>query len=121
MSMTKQRGAALFAVKLTHTPIFLVQSAAILYILYSAVFDMRSVWLWVAVMMVLLEMVVYLGNGARCPLTKLAAQMGDETGNDFIADIFLPRWAARLIPPVCGTLAVIGMVIIGVRWLLAAF
>lgn len=119
--MVRKQRAALFAIKFTHTLVFLVQSAAILYILYSAVFDVRGVWLWVAVGLVLVESAVYLGNGARCPMTKLAAQMGDRTGNDYIADIFLPPWAARLIPPVCGTLAVVGMVILGVRWLLPMF
>ena len=66
----------------------------------------------------MMEVVVYLGNGARCPMTKLALRLGDETGDDFIADIFLPKWFAPLIPPICGVLAVIGMVMVGLRLLI---
>jgi hypothetical protein len=101
--------ALLVAIKLLHTLIFLVESAAILYILYCAVTGCQDVWLLVAVVLVLLEMVVFLANRARCPLTKVAQRLGDPTGNDFIADIFLPARFAPLIPRVCGTLAVIGL------------
>lgn len=98
----------LFWVKLLHTLVFLVESAAILYILYSGVTGTFTPWLGVAVGLVIAEVIVYVANGLRCPMTNWALALGDESGNDFVADIFLPRTMARLIPPVCGTLAVIG-------------
>ncbi|MBZ0281916.1 MAG: hypothetical protein K8L97_14340 [Anaerolineae bacterium] len=107
--------SALFWIKLLHTLVFIVESAAILYILYSGLFNVGGTGLVIAVILVLAEIIVYVGNGTRCPLTKVARQLGDATGNDFIADIFLPERFARLIPMVCGGLAVIGLLIVGLR------
>src|SRR5271165_3200541 len=109
--------SAIFWIKLLHTVIFVVESAAILYILYSGLFDVRGPVLVIAVIVVLAEVVIFVANGAHCPLTKVARQLGDKTGNDFVADIFLPEQFARLIPFVCGGLALIGLLIVGARLL----
>ena len=111
--------SALFWIKLFHTLVFLLESAAILYILYSGIANVRGTGLLIAVIVVLIEIVVFVGSGARCPLTKLAQQLGDQTGNDFVADLFLPERFARLIPLVCGSLAGIGLLMVGVRLLMA--
>lgn len=111
--------SAIFWVKFIHTLIFLVESAAILYILYSALFDPNAPGVAIAVILVLAEIVVFVANGTRCPLTKLAKELGDETGNDFVADIFLPARFARMIPFVCGGLAITGLLVLGVRLLVA--
>ncbi|MBK9125576.1 MAG: hypothetical protein IPM16_20960 [Chloroflexi bacterium] len=112
---TKPISPALFWLKLFHTVVFLAVSAAILYILYSGIANQGGPLLVVSVAAVLAESAVYVLNGTRCPLTNLAKQMGDHTGNDWIADIFLPEQFARRIPQVCGALAVIGIVIVGLR------
>ncbi len=109
----------LFTVKLIHTIVFVTISAAILYVWYAIVTETTGLLLTISVGLILLEIVVYLGNGLRCPLMKLALRYGDATGNDFVVDIFLPRWGARLIPLVCGTLAFIGLVVLLIQWLLA--
>ena len=111
--------AAVFWIKFLHTVIFVVESAAILYILYSGLFDVRGPGLVVAVILVVAEIVVVGVNGLHCPLTKLARRLGDENGSDFVADIFLPGRFARLIPLVCGGLALIGLLIVGARLLIA--
>ncbi len=108
---------AIFWIKLLHTGVFGVESAAILYILYSGLFDVRGPLLVVAVIVVLAEIIVFGASGMHCPLTKLARRLGDETGNDFVADIFLPGRFARLIPLVCGGLALSGLLIVGARLL----
>ena len=108
----------LFWIKLLHTFVFVVESAAILYILYSGIFDMHGTGLLIAVILVLAEIVVFVANGTRCPLTNLARRLGDATGNDFIADIFLPQRFARMIPFVCGGLAFIGLALVGWRLVL---
>lgn len=107
----------LFWIKFIHTIIFIVESSAILYILYSGLFNVRNVWLLVAIMLVLAEVVVFVSSGLHCPLTRLAKESGDRTGNDYFADIFLPEWFAPRIPLVCGTLAVVGLLAVGVRFL----
>lgn len=96
-------------IKSVHTFIFLFMSACILYIWYAALTRTYTVLLAVALGAVALETVVYLANGRRCPLTHLAQQHGDAGGHDWIADLFLPDWAARAIPSVCGALLVLGL------------
>lgn len=108
----------LFWIKLVHTGIFVVESAAILYILVSGIFDLLGPGLVVAVILVLVEVVIFVASGMRCPLTKLARRLGDATGNDFIADLFLPERFARLIPLGCGGLALLGLLSVGVRLVL---
>jgi hypothetical protein len=49
-------------------------------------------------------------------LTPLAERQGAQRGS--VADIFLPKWFADRIFPVCGTLYVIALVMIAVRLLL---
>jgi hypothetical protein len=110
--------SALFGIKLLHTIAFLVVSAAILYILYSGLLNLGGTGLVIAVMIVVLEIAVFTANGMHCPLTKIAQRLGDEAGNDFIADIFLPERLMRLVPPVCGALAFIGLLLIGGRLLM---
>jgi hypothetical protein len=109
----------LFAIKFIHTIVFLTISTAILYVWYAIFTGTVGPLLTISVGLILLEIVVYLGSGLRCPLTKLALHYGDTTGNDYIADIFLPSWAARFIPMVCGPLAFIGLVVLLVQWLRA--
>jgi hypothetical protein len=120
MLEVQQKGflMALFLIKFFHSVIFLVESGAILYILYSGLFNVRGTGLVVAVALVLAEIIVFIGNGTRCPLTGLARKLGDKTGDDYIADIFLPDGFARRIPFICGTLAVIGLLIVGLRLLI---
>lgn len=116
--MTRTSSSLLVGIKLLHTLVFLVESAAILYIVYCAVTGQQDSWLAVAIALVLAEAIVFLGNRARCPLTKLAQQLGDPTGNDFVADIFLPAWFAPLIPRLCGALASAGLLALLVRALI---
>lgn len=110
--------SALFLIKLFHTLAFVVESAAILYILYSGVFNVGGTGLIIAIIVLMTEIIVFSVNGFRCPLTKLARRLGDTTGDDFIADIFLPEGFARLVPPLCGSLAFIGLLLVCVRILM---
>lgn len=107
--------SALFWIKSFHTLVFLVQSAAILYILYSGVTNTGGTGLTIAIVLVLAEIIVFTANGLRCPLTKIARDLGDQTGNDFVADIFLPQRFARSIPFVCGGLAAVGFLLVAIR------
>jgi ABC-type antimicrobial peptide transport system permease subunit len=42
------------------------------------------------------ESLVFLANGARCPLTELAKSLGAESGS--VTDIYLPAWFAHNLP-----------------------
>lgn len=110
----------LLGIKTLHTLIFLVMSAAILYVLYSGLTRTYDGWLIVALAAVILECIVFLANNRRCPLTKWAKLYGDSTGNDWIADIFLPAWFAPKIPLLCGGLFAVSLIVLVMNFLLAA-
>ena len=88
-------------VKVIHTIIFWILSASVLYALYSGVADSITTWTWVAVGLVLVESVVLAAYGWTCPLTILTEHLGAARGS--VTDIFLPKWFADRIFPVCGT------------------
>jgi hypothetical protein len=105
----------IFQIKLAHTVIFWVLSFCVLYSLYSGVAGRITAWTWVAVGMLLVESVVLVAFRWTCPLTILAQRQGAVQGS--VADLFLPKWFADRIFPVCGTLYGIALLLIGVRLL----
>jgi hypothetical protein len=115
-----RENAMLFAIKFLHSVVFIVMSAAILYVWYAVLSGTSGLLLTVAIAAILLESAVFVANGMRCPLTDFARRAGDVHGNDFIADIFLPVWFAPLIPRICGMLAFVGLLVLLIRALTGA-
>ena len=103
----------IFQIKLVHTIIFWTLSLCVLYTLFSSVADRVTTWTWVAVVLLFVEGVALAASGCRCPLTILAERQGAMRGA--VADILLPKWFADRIFPICGTLYVIGLVLIAWR------
>jgi hypothetical protein len=100
-------------VKVAHTAIFWFLSACVAYTLYSAAAD-RVTWLtWAAAGFVLVESVVLVAFGWVCPLTLLAERLGAPRGS--VADIFLPKWLADRIFPICGTTYLIACLLLAAR------
>jgi hypothetical protein len=102
-------------VKLVHTGIFAVLSVCVLYIFISGVFNRITGWTWGALSAVFIEGLVLAASGGRCPLTQVAERLGAADGA--VADIFLPKWLADRIFPICGTIAAIGCSLILLRLL----
>ncbi len=88
-----QATSKLLLIKLLHTAIWLVYALIILYTLYAAIIDRIDSYFLIAVGLVLLEGVVLLKNGWRCPLTLIGAQYSSDLSVGF--DIFLPKWLAQ--------------------------
>jgi hypothetical protein len=109
---TLDRGRAIAAIKLVHSAIFLLNSAAILHIFVAGVRDRPSRWTPAALAVAFSEVAVFVANRGRCPLTDLVESLGTERGR--VSDIFLPRWFADRIPQLCGTPLLIG--VLGLRW-----
>ena len=103
----------IFQMKLVHTLIFWVLSLCVVYALFSGVADRITMWTWVAVGLLFVESVVLAVSGWTCPLTILAERRGAVRGS--VTDIFLPRWFADRIFPICGTLYGIALLIIVLR------
>jgi hypothetical protein len=104
-----RRHQEVMAIKYMHSLILLVMSAAVLYVLFCGVTGRRDLALWIAIGLVSLECLVFLVNRSRCPLTTLAIQLGDTTGNDYLSDRLLPRAWIRFTVPVCGGLFGLGL------------
>jgi hypothetical protein len=102
-------------IKVLHTAIFFVLSGCVLYVLLSGAFNRITNWTWAAVVAVIVEGFVLAASGGRCPLTAIAERLGATNGA--VADIFLPRWFADRIFPICGTLFVVGVALVLFRLL----
>ena len=99
--------------KVVHTFIFALLSLCVLYALYSGVFGLVTRWTYVSVALVVIEGVVLAASGGRCPLTLPAESLGARDGT--VSDIFLPKWLADRIFPLCGSAFLIACVLLVVR------
>jgi len=88
--------AMLLAVKTAHTAVWLTVEVAFGVVLYDGVTRRRGRRTALAAAVVGGESLIYLANGARCPMTSLAESLGADKGS--VTDIFLPRWIARNLP-----------------------
>ena len=109
---SKARRRTIFLIKLLHSLIYLFMSACIGY-LYVAALTRSYDWkLGGAIGAIAVELVALLLSGRRCPLTLLALRLGDETGDDLIADLLLPEWAVRRTVPACTLFVVAGAILL---------
>ena len=102
-------------VKVVHTVIFWILSACVVHVLFSGVTDRITTWTWVAAGLVLIESIVLVAFGWTCPLTILTERLGAARGS--VTDIFLPKWLADRIFPICGTAYAVALVLIAIRLL----
>ena len=76
----------LFLVKFTHS-LVLVGLLIALYIVWMyALHGLFWQWWRIAIGLIALEALVWVGYGWRCPLTDWAIALGDETGADYITE-----------------------------------
>ncbi len=101
-------------IRALHTTIYLVMAVSTFVLLYAGVSGAQGVWLWIALALLGVEVVVFLGNGMRCPLTALAVRYGAETG--YVFDTFLPEQATRHTFNFFGTVMVVGLGLLLLRW-----
>lgn len=64
---------------------------------------------------VLVEVLVLLINGWRCPLTGVAARYTDDRRDNF--DIYLPLWLARYNKEIFGALFIAGLLFTWALWI----
>ncbi|MCB0188224.1 MAG: hypothetical protein KDE31_28340 [Caldilineaceae bacterium] len=101
-------------IRALHTTIYLVMAVATFVLVYAGLTGSQGVWLWFALTLLAIETVVYLGNGMRCPLTALAVRYGAEKG--YVFDTFLPERATQYTFNFFGTVMVVGLGLLLLRW-----
>ena len=103
-------------VRAAHTAVYLVMVAAIAVLLYVGATGYSGPVLWVALGLLAVETVVFVGNGFTCPLTTLAVRYGAEKGYAF--DTFLPERVTRYTFRFFGSLMGVGLVVVAARFAL---
>jgi hypothetical protein len=107
-------GHRLAFIRAIHTAIYLVMAASTFVLVYAGVTGAEGAWLWVVLSLLGVESVVFVGNGLRCPLTALAVRYGAKTGHVF--DTFLPERVTRHTFRFFGTVMVVGLCLLVLRW-----
>ena len=110
--MTDRQRLAL--IRTVHTAIYLVMAFATFALVYAGLTGAAGTWLWIALALLSVEVVVYLGNGMQCPLTALAVRYGAASG--YVFDTFLPERVTRYTFNFFGTVMVVGLVLLILRW-----
>ena len=79
-----------FFIKLLHSILFFLIIVCTLYVFVAAVVDHITILTWWAFGVVIVELLILIGNGWRCPLTDWAEEQGAKVGS--VAGLFLPKW-----------------------------
>jgi hypothetical protein len=109
-----QDAQRLTLVRAVHTAIYIVMAASTFVLVYAGLTGWQGRLLWVALGLLAIESVVFLGYGMKCPLTALAVRYGAEKGYAF--DTFLPERATRYTFRFFGSLMAIGLALLALRW-----
>ena len=103
----------LVAVKVAHTAAWALFAGCIVAIPVASWSGNHTAAAWLSAI-VLVEVVILVANGWRCPLTSLAARFTEDRRDNF--DIYLPLWLARHNKLIFGVLYVLGMAFAYLRW-----
>ena len=114
---TDPGAAALTAVKIVHTVVWIFFVSCILAVPVAAGLHQFR-WSAVFAGLVLVECLVLAVNRCRCPLTDLAMRYAPEDSPNF--DIYLPRLVAKYNKQIFGTLFVLGGLFALTEWFFAA-
>ncbi|MFW6027568.1 MAG: hypothetical protein ACOC91_02050 [bacterium] len=114
--MTRQ-DMALAAIKLTHTLVFGLSVAAILYTLWAGLTRTLTPLLWVSVSFPAL---VWLGlkvNNDECILQTWSKRL--HGSDEWVSDIYIPDWLAVRVRPIFTPLYAVAVTLLAVRLLWA--
>ena len=102
-------------IRSVHTAIFVSMGGLLLGFLLEVILDRITPLTGIAVVVLLLEGVVLMLNGWRCPLGTYAERVGAIQTSE--SDMLLPRWFTALIFPVCSTLLAVALALLALRLL----
>lgn len=98
-----------------HTVIYVVMAGSVFVLLYAGISGARGPWLWWALGLISVEIVVFVGNGMKCPMTAMVTRLG-KAGSG-ISDTFFPERITRHTLRVFGPLIVLAFILLALRGL----
>lgn len=96
-----------------HTVVFILLSGLLVALLYEVIFDSITILTWLAVAAFVIEGLILLANGWKCPLTTYAEQQGSTHAQ--VTDMFLPKWFADRVFQIYGSLFAIAILLLAFR------
>ena len=115
MNENTSNNSKLIILKIFHTIVCFFFVLIIMFILYSGIFDRINIFTWVGIILVLVEGIILLINGWRCPLSIVGEKYTEHAEIGF--DIFLPKWIAKNNKIIFTTIYFIGVMIVIYRLL----
>ncbi len=102
-----RRASVLVVIKAFHTTVFFSIATLVALFAWDGLRQRPRRRTGIAAAVALSEALVYASNNQVCPLTPLAEELGAESGS--VVDIFLPRWISERIPPISGSVLLVGL------------
>ncbi len=102
--------AKLNIVKTIHTVIWVFFNVVIYYLLYAVIINKIDKWVWICLVLMLLECIVLVSFKMICPLTIIARRYSDSRMDNF--DIFLPNWLAKYNKLIYGIIFAIAIILL---------
>ncbi len=102
-------------IKAIHSALFIVASGLLFALLYEVISGKITALTWITVIVFMVEGIILVASGCRCPLTAYAENLGATHGQ--VTDIFLPKWLADRTFIIYGALFGAAMVILIFRLL----
>jgi hypothetical protein len=115
LSELKNSKRKLTTIKTLHTIIWAFFVLAIVYILYSGIANKVNAFTWIGIVLIVIEGIILLVNGWRCPFTILGEKYTENSDIGF--DIFLPKWVAKNNKAIFTTIYFVGVIIVIYRLL----
>ena len=84
-------------------------------LLYEVLFDRITMLTWIAMGAFVIEGLILIANGLKCPLTTYAEELGSIHGQ--VTDIFLPKWFAERVFQIYGSLFALALLVLAFRLL----
>jgi hypothetical protein len=103
----------LILARLLHTIIYVVMASAVVAVLVSGLTGASGPWLWLALALLLVETLVFVANGLRCPLTAVVDRYS--AGRSAVSDTFFPERLTRHTLSVFGPLIALGVLLVALR------
>jgi len=100
-------------IKSVHTLLFIFMIICVGIVLFTLIIDHISLLTWIGMGLMLLEGIILMANGWRCPLTEYAENLGASDGS--VTNIFLPKCIADQMFIIFGILSFICIILLLIR------